>query len=69
METFVQALSGYIGSTVEVMVTNQVFEGSLTAVTPSTMQVTESTPVEYVPSGTPVTIPLPQVEFVRIIVS
>lgn len=63
---FVQMVSAYVGHSTEVLVTNQIVTGTLTAVSTTELQVQES-PTVYSPSGTTVTVFLRSVDYVRIL--
>lgn len=63
---FLQMVSAYVGRSTEVLVTNQIVTGTLTAVSTTELQVQEL-PTVYSPSGTMVTILLRSVDYVRIL--
>ncbi len=64
--TFTSLLSAYIGRTVEVVVVGALFEGTLTSVETTLIQVQES-PTIY--GGTPITVTIPasSIDLVRIL--
>lgn len=64
--TFQTLLSSFIGDTIEVFVPGSMYEGTLTAVTISTIQVKEA-PVVYSQPVT-VTIPTTNTEYVRVLI-
>lgn len=65
--TFTQALSGYIGNTVEVVLLNEIFAGTLDEVpTHSLIEIVETMTMPYVSVGTEVHILTNKVEYVRI---
>lgn len=64
--TFSQLLARYVGRTIEVVIPNQMIEGSLLVAGSTTMEVEES-PTVYGPA-TVVTIPYSQIDFVRVLV-
>lgn len=63
---FVQMVSAYIGRSTDVMVTNQLVAGTLAAVTATEIQVLEA-PTVYTSPGVLVTVPIRNVDFVRIL--
>ena len=63
---FVQMVSAYIGRLSEVMVTNQLLSGVLFSVTATDIQVQES-PTVYTPVGALVTVPIRNVDYVRVL--
>lgn len=64
--TFQTLLSAFIGDTVEVFVPGSMYEGTLTSVAISAIQVTEA-PVVY-SQPVEVTVPTTSVEFVRVLI-
>lgn len=65
--TFVEMLATFLGRTVEVMVPNQLIEGTLIRVETTLMQVQEP-PTVYGQPGIVVSIPYLNVDFVRVLV-
>lgn len=63
---FTQMVSSYVGRSTDLMVTNQIVTGTLTAVSTTELQVEES-PTVYSPSGTAVTVLVRSVDYVRIL--
>jgi hypothetical protein len=64
--TFAQMLATFIGRSAEVMVPNQIFDGTLINVTATELSLRSTSPV-YGPTPTQIVVPLINIDFVRIL--
>jgi hypothetical protein len=65
--TFAQMLATFLGRSAEVMVPNQMLDGTLISVTATELALQATSPV-YGPTPTAVSVPLINIDFVRILV-
>lgn len=65
--TFAQMLATFLGHSAEVMVPNQMFDGTLISVTATELALQATSPV-YGPTPTQISVPLINIDFVRILV-